>query len=295
MGPRKRGGGSRAGLPQAEPHSLLHLTELHADDQLGLGRHVLEHVSLEPPQHVRPQQVVQLLDLVFFGDVCKLLQEALQVAARESGDKSPKQGPESICRGSQDWGRKWASQALPPARGSQGGRLAGGPGGPSSPGPAQGSFQCLPVPVSPTALTTQDTLLHPEPPIWARKWGPGEDKEAGKEIPLTSTQPSSSSPSLPQPPPSPLCHPCGHFRSLWRESKEPGAWGAGTGPLEDLGATWGRFRETQDDSQLLGQGTLHTGHFSDERPQPSEWPGAGHGHMCPPPHPLPRPLPRPLT
>lgn len=58
-------------------HSLLHLAQLHADDQLGLGRHVLEDISLEPPQHVRPQQIMQLLDLVFFGDVGKLLQEAL--------------------------------------------------------------------------------------------------------------------------------------------------------------------------------------------------------------------------
>lgn len=39
-------------------HSLLHLAQLHTNDQLGLGRHVLEYISLEPPQHVWPQQVV---------------------------------------------------------------------------------------------------------------------------------------------------------------------------------------------------------------------------------------------
>lgn len=65
-------------------HSLLHLAQLHTDDQLCLGRHVLEHIGLEPPEHVRPQQVVQFFDLVFFGDVSKLLQEAFQVAATKS-------------------------------------------------------------------------------------------------------------------------------------------------------------------------------------------------------------------
>lgn len=69
--------------PTAKPRSLLHLTQLHTDDQLGLGRHVLEHVRLEPPQHVGPQQIMQLLDLVFFGDVGKLFQEALQVATKK--------------------------------------------------------------------------------------------------------------------------------------------------------------------------------------------------------------------
>lgn len=29
--------------------SLLHLAQFHADDQLRLGRHVLEYISLEPP------------------------------------------------------------------------------------------------------------------------------------------------------------------------------------------------------------------------------------------------------
>lgn len=71
--------------------SLLHLAQLHADNQLSLRRHVLEHISLEPPQHVRPQQVVQLLDLVFLGDVSKLLQEALQVASSQKEIK-PRMG-----------------------------------------------------------------------------------------------------------------------------------------------------------------------------------------------------------
>lgn len=77
------GGGPRAGPPWPSPRSLLHLTQLHTDNQLGLGRHVLEHVRLEPPQHVGPQQIMQLLDLVFFGDVGKLFQEALQVATKK--------------------------------------------------------------------------------------------------------------------------------------------------------------------------------------------------------------------
>ena len=58
---------------------LLHGAELHTDDELRFGRHVLEDVSLQPPQHVRPQQVMELLDLVLFGDVGELLQEAFQV------------------------------------------------------------------------------------------------------------------------------------------------------------------------------------------------------------------------
>lgn len=65
-------------------HSLLHLAQLHADNQLRLGRHVLEHVGLEPPKHVWPQQVMQLLDLIFLGNVGKLLQEAFQIAATKN-------------------------------------------------------------------------------------------------------------------------------------------------------------------------------------------------------------------
>ena len=41
---------------------------------------MLEDVGLQPPEHVRAQHVVQLLDLVLLGDVSELLQEALQVA-----------------------------------------------------------------------------------------------------------------------------------------------------------------------------------------------------------------------
>ena len=42
---------------------LLHGGELDADDELGLGGHVLEHVGLEAAEHVRPEEVVQLLHL----------------------------------------------------------------------------------------------------------------------------------------------------------------------------------------------------------------------------------------
>lgn len=63
-------------------YSLLHGAELHPDDQLRLCRHVLEDVSLQPPEHVRAQQVVKLFNLVLLGDVGKLLQEALQVAVQ---------------------------------------------------------------------------------------------------------------------------------------------------------------------------------------------------------------------
>ena len=45
---------------------------------------MFEDVGLQPPQHVGPQHVVELLDLVLLGDVRKLLQEALQVAEGES-------------------------------------------------------------------------------------------------------------------------------------------------------------------------------------------------------------------
>ena len=64
-------------------HLLLHGAELHPDDELRLGGHVLEDVGLQPPQHVGPQHVVELLDLVLLGDVRKLLQEAVQVAVGE--------------------------------------------------------------------------------------------------------------------------------------------------------------------------------------------------------------------
>lgn len=42
---------------------------------------MFEDVGLQPPEHVRAQHVVQLLDLVLLGDVGKLLQEDLQFAA----------------------------------------------------------------------------------------------------------------------------------------------------------------------------------------------------------------------
>lgn len=61
-------------------NSLLHLAQLHPDNQLRLGRHVLKHIGLQPPEHVRSQKVMKFLDLVLLGDVCKLFQEALQVA-----------------------------------------------------------------------------------------------------------------------------------------------------------------------------------------------------------------------
>lgn len=74
--------GNPAPADQRQPfHSLLHGAELHPDDELRLGGHVLEDVRLQPPEHVGAQQVVKLLDLVLLGDVGKLLQEALQVAA----------------------------------------------------------------------------------------------------------------------------------------------------------------------------------------------------------------------
>lgn len=43
---------------------------------------MFEDVGLQPPEHVRTQHVVQLLDLVFLGDVGELLQEDLQFAAQ---------------------------------------------------------------------------------------------------------------------------------------------------------------------------------------------------------------------
>ena len=66
---------------------LLHGAELHSDNQLCLCRHVLEHVSFQPPEHVGAEQVVELLDLVLLRNVGKLLQEAFQVAAQITGHK----------------------------------------------------------------------------------------------------------------------------------------------------------------------------------------------------------------
>ncbi len=64
---------------------LLQRAQLHSDNQLGLGGHVLEDVGLQPPQHVRPQQVVELFDLILFGDVCKLFQEPFKVTEQRDG------------------------------------------------------------------------------------------------------------------------------------------------------------------------------------------------------------------
>lgn len=63
--------------------SLLHGTQLHSNNELCLSWHVLKDISLEPPQHMWPQQIMQFFNLVFFGYVCKLLQEALQVASSQ--------------------------------------------------------------------------------------------------------------------------------------------------------------------------------------------------------------------
>lgn len=92
--------------------SLLHGAQLHANDELCFGWHVLKDICLEPPQHVWPQQVMKFLNLVFFGYVSKLLQEALQVAARKKCNDSLEEA-KALCRGSQDWGREKANQ--PPA------------------------------------------------------------------------------------------------------------------------------------------------------------------------------------
>lgn len=67
---------------------LLHGTQLHSDNQLSLGRHVLEDVGLQSPQHVRPQKVMELLNLVLFGDVRKLLQEAIEVTEQKLETKT---------------------------------------------------------------------------------------------------------------------------------------------------------------------------------------------------------------
>lgn len=60
---------------------LLHGAQLHPYNQLRLCGHVLEDIGLQPSQHVRSQQVVELLDLVFLGNVSKLFQESLEVTA----------------------------------------------------------------------------------------------------------------------------------------------------------------------------------------------------------------------
>ena len=67
-------------------NSLLHGAELHSDNEFSLGGHVFEDISLQSPQHVGSQHVVELLDLVLFSDVCKLLQETLKVAADTEGN-----------------------------------------------------------------------------------------------------------------------------------------------------------------------------------------------------------------
>lgn len=61
-------------------HSLLHGTEFYTDDELSLGGHVLEHISFESSEHVWSQHVMEFLYLVFFSNISKFFQEALQVA-----------------------------------------------------------------------------------------------------------------------------------------------------------------------------------------------------------------------
>ena len=84
---------------------------------------------------------MQLLDLVFLGDVGKLLQEALQVAARKSWDESLEQA-KALCKGNQDWGGGAGQPA--PGHLPEGHRAGQEAGGPRSPGPALGA---LPVSV----------------------------------------------------------------------------------------------------------------------------------------------------
>lgn len=48
---------------------------------------MFEDVGLQPPEHVRAQHVVQLLDLVLLRDVGELLQEDLQFAADGKADR----------------------------------------------------------------------------------------------------------------------------------------------------------------------------------------------------------------
>ena len=91
------------------PHSLLHGAQLHTHDQLCLGRHVLEHVSLEPPQHVRAQHVMQLFNLVLLGNVRKLLQEAFQIASEGKGKKLLERGREGTWRRRQKEQEGWGA------------------------------------------------------------------------------------------------------------------------------------------------------------------------------------------
>lgn len=67
--------------PYLITYSLLHGAELDSDDELGFGRHVLEHVCFESPEHVRSQHVVKLFDLVLLGNIGKLLQETFKITA----------------------------------------------------------------------------------------------------------------------------------------------------------------------------------------------------------------------
>lgn len=47
---------------------------------------MFEDVSLQSPEHVGSQHVMQLLNLVLFGDVSKLFQETLQVTTQREED-----------------------------------------------------------------------------------------------------------------------------------------------------------------------------------------------------------------
>ena len=66
---------------QNKSHSLLHGTELDANDELALARHALQYVCLQSTQQMRSQHVVQLLNLFLLRDVCELVEEALEIPA----------------------------------------------------------------------------------------------------------------------------------------------------------------------------------------------------------------------
>ena len=69
---------------------LLHLSQVCPDDELRLCRNVLQDVALHSAKHVRAEQLVELVDLLFLGNVSKVGLKRLEIVKLAWGQKVQK-------------------------------------------------------------------------------------------------------------------------------------------------------------------------------------------------------------
>lgn len=69
-------------------NSLLLWTQLHSHNELTFGRNSFQDICLQTTQHVRTQDIMKLLDLIFFSNILKLCQKTVLVSANNSEQKS---------------------------------------------------------------------------------------------------------------------------------------------------------------------------------------------------------------